>query len=98
MKLVKSKYNSLLTLKFMTTENENKFFDRKSAKVKPSDISDLISAFANADGGTIVIGISDKNKKIEGINSFDEQKSMILLMHQRIVVSQCQNIKKNFWT
>lgn len=74
MKLVKSKYNSLLTLKFMTTENENKFFDRKSAKVKPSDISDLISAFANADGGTIVIGISDKNKKIEGINSFDEQK------------------------
>jgi len=69
-----SKINSMLTIKYLTTEHENKYFDRKSAKIKPSDISDLISAFANAEGGTIVIGISDKKKTLEGIDSFGEDK------------------------
>lgn len=72
--MIKSIYNPLLTIEYMTTEGEKKFFDRKSANVKPSDIADLISAFANAEGGTIVIGISDKSKKIEGIKSIGEQK------------------------
>jgi hypothetical protein len=43
----KSIYNPILTLDYMVSENEKKFFDRKSGKLKPSDISDLISAFAN---------------------------------------------------
>lgn len=71
---VKSKLNPMLTLEYLTTEHENKYFDRKSAQVKPSDIADLISAFANAEGGTIVIGISDKRKVLEGINSVGEDK------------------------
>ena len=62
---VKSKINPMLTLEYLTTEHENKYFDRKSAKIKPSDLSPLVSAFANADGGTIVIGISDKTKELE---------------------------------
>lgn len=72
--MIKSKINPMLTLEYMTTEAENKYFDRKSAKIKPSDLSGLISAFANAEGGTIVIGISDKTKRIEGVNSFGEDK------------------------
>ena len=71
---VKSKLNPMLTLKYLTTEHENKYFDRKSAQVKPSDIADLISAFANAEGGTIIIGISDKRKVLEGINAVGEDK------------------------
>ena len=71
---IKSKINPMLTLEYLTTEHENKYFDRKSAVVKPSDIADLISAFANAEGGTIVIGISDKRKILEGINSVGEDK------------------------
>ena len=71
---IKSLINPILTLEYMTTEDENKYFDRKSAKVKPSDISDLISAFANSEGGTIVIGISDKRRILEGINSFGNEK------------------------
>lgn len=35
----------------MQTEHENKYFDRKSAKIKPSDLAPLISASANAEGG-----------------------------------------------
>lgn len=72
--MVKSSINPILTLDYITTAEENKYFDRKSAKIKVSDIADLISAFANAEGGTIVIGISDKTKRIEGINGFDAQK------------------------
>lgn len=71
---VKSKLNPMLTLEYLTSEHENKYFDRKSAQVKPSDIADLISAFANAEGGTLVIGISDKRKVLEGINSVGEDK------------------------
>ncbi len=52
----------------MLEEEENKYFDRKSAQIKPSEIAALISAFANAEGGTIVIGISDKKRILEGIN------------------------------
>lgn len=59
----------------MQTEHENKYFDRKSAKIKPSDLAPLISAFANAEGGTIVIGISDKTLEIEGIHQYGMDKA-----------------------
>ena len=68
-----SKINSLLTLEYITTESENIYFDRKSGQIKPSTLAPLISAFANADGGTIVIGVSD-DMILEGINSFDNNK------------------------
>lgn len=71
---VKSRINPILTLSYITKEDENKYFDRKSAKIKPSDIADLISAFANAEGGTVVIGISDKTRKLEGVNGFGTDK------------------------
>lgn len=59
----------------MQTEHENKYFDRKSAKIKPSDLAPLISAFANAEGGTIVIGINDKTLEIEGIHQYGMDKA-----------------------
>lgn len=64
----------MLTLDYMQNEHENKYFDRKSAKIKISDLASIISAFANADGGTIIIGIDDKNSRLEGINSVGEEK------------------------
>ncbi len=38
---------------------EDKWLDFKRAEIKPRDLAPLISAFANADGGTIVIGVDD---------------------------------------
>lgn len=69
-----SKINPLLTLEYMQTESENKYFDRKSGQIKVSDLAPHISAFANADGGTLVIGISDKKRTLEGINSYGDDK------------------------
>ena len=69
-----SKVNPLLTLEYMQSEHENKYFDRKSARIRAKDLAPLISAFANADGGVIVIGISDKTRKLEGIDYAGEGK------------------------
>ena len=50
-----------------------------SSKIKPSDLATLISAFANAEGGTIAIGISDKTKRIEGLHQCDDNKINLFL-------------------
>ena len=71
---IRSKINQLLTLEYMQTENENKYFDRKSAQIRVVDLAPHISAFANADGGTLVIGINDKERTLEGIDSCGEEK------------------------
>lgn len=71
---IASKINPLLTLKYMQTENENKYFDRKSAQIRVVDLAPHISAFANADGGTIVIDISNKKRILEGINFCGDKK------------------------
>lgn len=63
-----SKINPALTLTYMVDAAENKYFDRKSAKIRPSDLAAPVCAFANADGGAIVIGIGDKDRTLEGIN------------------------------
>lgn len=71
---INSKYEPLLTLEYIKTEAENRFFDRKSSKIKPSDLSQHISAFANAAGGTIVIGIDDRTRAVEGIQQAGEER------------------------
>lgn len=71
---ITSQVKSFLSLEYMTTEHENKYFDRKSARIKVSDLAPHICGFANADGGTLVIGISDKACLLEGINKYGEDK------------------------
>src|SRR5215217_3848020 len=39
--------------------DEDQWFDRKSARIKPRALADALIAFANADGGVIVVGLSD---------------------------------------
>lgn len=46
---------------------EGQYFDRKSARIKPKDILKHVIAFANADGGTLAIGIDD-NGELSGTN------------------------------
>lgn len=45
---------------------EGQYFDRKSSKIQINKLAETLIAFANADGGTIAIGIEDG--KILGIN------------------------------
>lgn len=46
---------------------ESQWFDRKSSRIEPRKLAESIVAFANADGGTIVVGLSDG--KVDGVDS-----------------------------
>lgn len=94
--MVASKINSLLTLDYILSEHENKYFDRKSAQIRPADLAPLISAFANADGGTIVVGVSDKNRALEGINSIGEEKINALLNSPRDCCKPMPSFQEEF--
>ena len=73
---------NLKSLSFYTNEPENQFFDRKSARVKPLDIIRPLVAFANAEGGQLVIGIEDDGTitgfKYAGAHSINEYKNICL--------------------
>lgn len=67
-----------MTIEEVLTVEEMQIFDRKSVNIDPKALAIPIIAFANADGGTIAIGISDKTRRIEGID-YDIQKLNELL-------------------
>ena len=50
---------------------ENQLFERKSARLAPKDLASHLCAFANASGGTLVIGIEDDGE-ITGITVSQE--------------------------
>lgn len=75
--LVSSKINPILTLDYMCNEKENQFFDRKSAKKAPKEIANHISGFANASGGTLIIGIAD-NGVVEGFEECNDKYNEFL--------------------
>lgn len=67
-----------MTIEEILAFEERQIFDRKSINIEPRALAIPIIAFANADGGTIAIGISDKTRRIEGTD-YDIQKVNELL-------------------
>lgn len=52
-------------------KSENHFFDRKSSLLKPGSVERHVVAFANADGGEIIIGIEDQVDSSHAVKSWD---------------------------
>lgn len=73
MKSYISKINPRISLQYLTTGKENQHFDRKSARIDTRKIANHISAFANASGGVLVIGIEDEGK-LTGFNEIGLSK------------------------
>lgn len=46
-------------LETLQTRDEDTFFDRKSRRIAPGKLARTLSAFANTDGGELVVGIED---------------------------------------
>ncbi len=67
-----------MTIEEVLAFEEMQIFDRKSINIDPKALAIPIIAFANADGGTIAIGISDKMRRIEGVD-YDIRKVNELL-------------------
>lgn len=61
----------------LQTKKEDQIYDKKSARKDPKGLSNHFVAFANADGGTLVIGIED-NGDITGIDAYTQQVNEIL--------------------
>ena len=66
--------NNIEELRFHT---ETQLFDRKSARIDPKALANLIIAFANADGGDAAIGIEDDGT-ITGIDGQNKRINELL--------------------
>ena len=58
----------LLTISDIQHQPEGQTFDCKSSQIDAKSLAVVIVAMANADGGTVVVGISDKTRQIEGVD------------------------------
>lgn len=60
-----SKFNSAITLKYLKTQPENQYFERKGIgerEIKPTKIAEELIGMLNADGGVLAFGVSDKGE------------------------------------
>ncbi|MBT2514519.1 helix-turn-helix domain-containing protein [Arthrobacter sp. ISL-30] len=60
-------------VRILSSTAEDHFQDRKSARIAPAKLTKTMSAFANADGGELLVGIEDDGTwaglaEIEGFN------------------------------
>ena len=68
----------MMTIEEIRTGKEGQTFDLKSIQIDPKALAIPIVAMANADGGMLAIGISDKTRKIEGINQHTAKLNELL--------------------
>lgn len=66
-----SRIDPTLSIEKLQTVKEGQYFDRKSARIALRDFSHQLSAFANASGGLVVVGIED-NGCITGVSEDKE--------------------------
>ena len=67
-----------MTIQEIQIRKEDQTFDCKSIQIDPKALAVPIVAFANADGGVIVIGVSDKTRTIEGVDQHTEKLNELL--------------------
>src|SRR5688500_12862945 len=61
----------------LSTRDESHFFERKTVGINGRDVQKIVVAFANADGGELLIGIADKdepdpNKRWQGATKLED--------------------------
>ncbi len=67
-----------MTIQEIISRKEDQTFDCKSIQIEPKALAVPIVAFANADGGVIAIGVSDKTRMVEGIDQHTEKLNELL--------------------
>lgn len=68
----------MMTIEEIRAGKEGQTFDLKSIQIDPKALAIPIVAMANADGGMLAIGISDKTRKIEGVNQHTAKLNELL--------------------
>ena len=67
-----------MTIEEILTRKEDQTFDCKSIQIAPKALAIPIVALANADGGIVAIGVSDKTRKIEGVDQDTDKLNELL--------------------
>lgn len=67
-----------MTIQEITTRKEDQTFDCKSIQIDPKALAVPIVAMANADGGVLAIGVSDKTRTLEGVDQHTEKLNELL--------------------
>ena len=67
-----------MTVEEIIDRKEGQTFDCKSIQIEPSALAIPIVAMANADGGVLAIGVSDKTRRIEGVDGNEERLNDLL--------------------
>lgn len=62
-----------MTIQEVTSRKEEQTFDCKSIQIDPKALAITIVAFANADGGAIAIGVSDKTRRTKSVTQYTEK-------------------------
>ncbi len=61
---------------------ENHFCDYKSTRIQPAKLTRTISAFANADGGELILGIEDEPRAVRGFASVEDANGHIQIFEK----------------
>ena len=67
-----------MTIQEIQNRKEDQTFDCKSIQIDSKALAIPIVAFANADGGVIAIGVSDKTRTIEGVDQETQKLNDLL--------------------
>ena len=81
-----SKFNLSLTMDYLCNSPENLYLDRKRAKISLQDLANEIASFANANGGLLIVGITDDGV-VEGFNTYGTNK-----------LNECQKVVTGYLT
>ena len=68
----------MMTIQEIITRKEDQTFDCKSIQIDPKALAVPIVAMANADGGVLAIGVSDKTRTLEGVDQHTEKLNELL--------------------
>ena len=85
----------MITIEDIKDRAEGQTFDCKSVKIEPKALAVPIVAMANADGGMLAIGISDKTRKIEGVDQYPSHVNELLKVPFSLCVPSV-NVKPEF--
>lgn len=58
---------------------EDQWFDRKSVRISPQKLAQALVAFSNAEGGIVVVGVSDGT--VEGTDAVPEHRNELMQAH-----------------
>ncbi len=67
-----------MTIQEIQIRKEDQTFDCKSIQIDPKALAVPIVAMANADGGVLAIGVSDKTRTLEGVDQHTEKLNELL--------------------